>query len=140
MSCLIVEHATIDCLVQAMVGEQVCATNNATMVGRVLWRQNIHAFQASHPHVDVADDLGRMRQYQYRPFHGALNPDVVLQQADYYQHQASGDPRFERSPARRLVVELARQLRERGAVARGPWGIDTLTDAALDVTNPPADR
>jgi hypothetical protein len=129
VSCFVVDHGTIDTIVQGMITEGLCPPHNGSMVGRVLLRQNVYAYTKRYQDVTTAEMMGSARQYRFRGIEAPLDPAIVLQQVKCYQYQCIDDPIFEQSPARALVVELARTLEERGVSAAGPWGVADITEA-----------
>ena len=129
MSCFVVDHGTIDTIVQGMITEGLCPPHNGSMVGRVLLRQNVYAYTKRYKGESTAELMGDVRQYRFRGIEAPLDPAIVLQQVKCYQHQCIDDPTFEGSPARALVVELARTLAERGVSAAGPWGVADISEA-----------
>lgn len=129
MSCFVVDNGTIDTIVQAMIAEGQCPPHNGTMVGRVLWRQNIYAYTKLNPTESMPALMGDVRQYRFRGTDQPLDPAVVLQQLACLESQCCGDPQWENTPARALIHRLVETLEARGVKAAGPWGVADITEA-----------
>ena len=126
MSAWIVSKDHIDCIVQAMIAEGLTTMDNATMVGRVLWRQNHHSVDYRY---NEESDPSCWRGYRFRGIEAPLDDAIVLQQLWCYEYQSCEDPGWEHSPARVRTNQLATALRARGVQADGPWGIDHIEQA-----------
>ncbi len=142
MSAWIVEKGHIDCLVQAMIAEDIVTMDRATDVGRVLWHENHLSIEARY------GDEPNTPEYTFRGIEAPLDDLIVWRQLACYSYQTCeharwGDPS---TPARsfhdalemvyklRYDCESSHELERRTAAEQGvrldlPWGITDIEEA-----------
>ncbi|WP_436528284.1 hypothetical protein [Actinoplanes sp. HUAS TT8] len=150
MSAWIVDRDHLDLLLTAAIDWDVITADQADGTGRMLWKENLASVTYRYPH---DRDGGRpaphgfrdrdVDTYQYRPYPGRLDPDVVEAAAASLRYQSCEHPGWKDSPAARWVNHLHQlavdrvpaYLAEHGPVdprrqRRGETGWYTLTDLA----------
>ncbi|WP_433616811.1 hypothetical protein ACQP2P_15895 [Dactylosporangium sp. CA-139114] len=113
MSAWIVSRDHLDLLITAALAWGLTSTDETDDIGRTLWRENLASVAYRYPSdrdgTRPAPHGFRDRDvdtYQFRPYPGRVDPDVVTAAAASLEYQSCEHPGWPDSAARRWVHEL----------------------------------
>lgn len=136
MSAWIVSQAHIDCLVQSLINEGIVERDDATKVGKELWRENHRSVNYRY------GERTRTPNYVFQGTSAPLDAAIVYKQVACYEYQTCERSDWEKSVSFRLTQLLRERLLGHLGLTQeefyndprwnqGAWGISSLKEAEV---------
>ncbi|WIN00011.1 hypothetical protein ACTOB_003686 [Actinoplanes oblitus] len=129
MSAWIVNRDHIDLLLTAAVQWKLITAEQADSTGRMLWKENLTSVAHRYPNDHDGDRPGPcdfrdndVDTYQYRPYPGRIDPEVVTMAAASLTYQSREHPGWAASAACEWVTRLRAQAADQTPAYLATYG------------------